>query len=777
MKANDYPAWDWPAVVVLVLAVFTAAVRLDATSWTPDLGYVESTAVFGTILGAALGVRNFKISRIRWLAFFYSVFLLPLHLSRIIHGEETALGKLLSLAGRVSAACMLLFGKKPIEDHIFFVVTMAILFWVIGFYSGYRLMRGRDVFWVILLPTLAMLIIQYYDGYTLERIWGVGFYFFLVLMLAGRINLLNSRDRWADDGVVVGSDPEFDLNKYIVGFAAAIILLTWLLPAPAGVWPAAARFWKEINRPFESFQKRMDDVFAALDSNKAIQNVGVLYAEKMNLGRAAASGEKELFRVILPQSRHLREYWRARVYDAYQNGVWQLHASQNINFDPDEGSYVLLDVSPAAVEEYTFSWQIGQAATLVTPLLPVWVSRKGFVQTMVYPDAKTDLLTWNVDPALESGDQYIVRSMISNPTQKELRESGSEYPEWMKNRYLQVPAGIAVEYKRLAEKITAGLPTNFDKAEAITHYLRENITYSESISAAPPGVDPLVWFLFGWKSGYCNYYASAEVMLLRSVGIPARMAVGYSQGKSLGDGLYSVRARDAHAWPEVYFPSAGWVQFEPTTSQAVLVRPSGEMIAEDQRGGDAVDHYAEPGAEFRVDGGEEGMQDGAEVLGPVLWGGILHRWLIGITVFIVLCILILVVWRLQKKQSFARRLPRAIKYVFDYYNINNPTWMTNWLKWSEASAVERAFDSVNTALAWFHHRQPGHITPSERAVLLSKLLPEASDEIDILSHSLEQALFTPENVDLSGVLQARRRLLIFLIKKIIRRRLPVNAGD
>lgn len=774
MKARSYYSWDWLVVILLVMAIFTVSVRLDATGWTPDLGYVESTAVFGAILGAVLGISSFKISQVRWMVFLYSIFLLPLHLSRVVHGENTALGKLISLANRVYAVIVLLIGRKPIEDHIFFVVLMAALFWGIGLYCGYQLMRGGTVFSIIFPPTLFILIIQYYDGYKLERIWGLGFYFFLILMLVGRINLLNSRNRWAEVGVVVGSDPEFDLNKYIAVFAVIVIFSAWLLPVPTGVWPVAARTWKNITRPFESFQKRMDDVFAALESNKLSQNAGVLYAEKMSLGRTAAEGENELFRVVLPQNRRLREYWRARVYDVYQNGVWQLHASQNVNFDPAQGSYILPDISPAPVDEYIFSWQIGQTSTLVTPLLPVWVSRKGFVQEPLYADDTIDLFNWNVETPLQSGDQYTVRSVVSDPTQKALRESGNAYPEWMENRYLQVPAEIATEYKHLATQLTNGLPTNFDKVEAITSYLRNNISYSETIPAAPPGVDPMVWFLFGWKSGYCNYYASAEVMLIRSVGIPARMAVGYSTGKSLGAGLYSVRARDAHAWPEVYFPSIGWVQFEPTTNQTALIRPSGILSVDEENG--MEHHLAEPGAGFRVDNGPGEIPSEGDIPTSPFFGVFWRRWLFGIIACMMLSVLGIVAWRMQKKQSFAQRAPRVIKHLYDLYHLNSPTWLNNWLRWSEVSPAERSFHAINQALGWLNHPQPGHVTPAERACLLKSLLPEACDDIDILSRSLEQSLFTPEKIDFSVAVQARRKLLLKLMKKIFRQWLRIKIA-
>jgi len=107
--------------------------------------------------------------------------------------------------------------------------------------------------------------------------------------------------------------------------------------------------------------------------------------------------------------------------------------------------------------------------------------------------------------------------------------------------------------------------------------LRKNIDYSESVPPIPADQELIDWFLFDIRQGFCNYYASAEIIMLRSLGIPARLSVGYAQGEPIEDmsDAYLVRQRDAHAWPEVYFPSIGWVEFEPTASQPDISRLEG----------------------------------------------------------------------------------------------------------------------------------------------------------------------------------------------------------
>ena len=770
MKIYSYSRLDWLSAGLLVSIIFTAAVRLDTTDWTPDLGYVESLAVLGTLLGLALGLSQFRRLALQLLASLYTVFIVPMQLSQIILGEQTVLGRLASLYGRFSASVGLVVAAKPIEDHIFFVVLMSVLFWVVGIYSGYRLIRARTIYSVLLPSTIPILIIQYYDGYKPERIWGLAFYFFLALILTGRINLLNARDRWENEHIVAGNDPEFDLNRNIASVAAIIVLAAWLIPVPAVILPAAANAWHKFDEKFSTTRKRLDDMLAALNTSRIYAAPGDLYGDVMGLGRVASSGETEIFNVVVPANNLPRLYWRMRAYDTYQNGSWQTLYSQNMPFDPETGSFVRTDMMPVPVAEFTFTWQSSQSAMLVTPSLPVWTSRLGSIQITRSLGGETDPLSWSASQALHSGDSYHARGWMSNPTQKGLRESGTDYPTWITERYLQVPEELAPAFSRLATQITADMPSNFDKAEALTDYLRQTITYVETVPAAPVGVDPLAWFLFDQKSGFCNYYASAEVLLLRSIGIPARMVVGFSEGKKGNYGVYSVRSQHAHAWPEVYFPNLGWVQFEPTAIQSVLVRPSGEVVS---------GNFTNPQPDFPNGTGinsprarEEADSDPTvSTRSPRFLGLTAADWLWVIISGIAIVVLGVLAWKMQQRQSFTQRIPRAFKAIYSFYNIKSPAWVDRWVRWSEVSAVERAFHAINQCLGWLKKPQLDDVTPTERAIFLKALVSEASEDIELLSSALEKTLFTPEPADVSEAVRASWRLRFMTIRKIVRRRI------
>jgi transglutaminase-like putative cysteine protease len=176
---------------------------------------------------------------------------------------------------------------------------------------------------------------------------------------------------------------------------------------------------------------------------------------------------------------------------------------------------------------------------------------------------------------LHRGDTYTATSLMSNATAIQLRSAGTTYPEWVLRLYFYVPDSITDRTIELARDIVAdaGATSPYDQAKAIENWLRVNIEYNEAIPQPPRGQDPVDWVLFDLKEGYCNYYASSMIMMLRSLGIPARMAAGFAQGTwDPEQQLFVVQERDAHTWVEVYFPGYGWIEFEPTAAQAPLNR-------------------------------------------------------------------------------------------------------------------------------------------------------------------------------------------------------------
>lgn len=144
-----------------------------------------------------------------------------------------------------------------------------------------------------------------------------------------------------------------------------------------------------------------------------------------------------------------------------------------------------------------------------------------------------------------------------------LRAAGNDYPDYIKETYLQLPR-LDQRIAPLAWQITARKTTPYDKAVAMEIYLRSKYGYTLDLKGKL-GDDPLAHFLFETRAGHCEYFASSMTIMLRTLGIPAREVNGFLPGEYndlAGD--YVVRASDAHSWVEVFFPDTGWVTFDPT---------------------------------------------------------------------------------------------------------------------------------------------------------------------------------------------------------------------
>jgi hypothetical protein len=223
-------------------------------------------------------------------------------------------------------------------------------------------------------------------------------------------------------------------------------------------------------------------------------------------------------------------------------------------------------------------------ATGSTPLVPfagdpASVNRPGVAFGSVSGPASSDLLTVDevqLERPIVVGTTVVTSAYTSTATAAQLRAAGINYPSWT-NQYtvMQDDVGLNVEaIRNVARQWTAGGPTDpYDEALEIQQQLRDPTHFQYTLN--PPqepssDVWPVVYFLTISHKGYCQYFASAMGSLLRSLGIPTRLVSGYGPGESQslnGRSLQNqkeVTTSDAHSWVEAYFPTYGWIPFEPT---------------------------------------------------------------------------------------------------------------------------------------------------------------------------------------------------------------------
>ena len=180
---------------------------------------------------------------------------------------------------------------------------------------------------------------------------------------------------------------------------------------------------------------------------------------------------------------------------------------------------------------------------------------------------------------LQEGDRYRVAGTLSIATPDQLRADGVNYPGWVRERYLQLPDDLPDRVYDEAARVTEGVTNPYDLAWAIQAYIRE-FEVDMGVRSAPSRRDAVDFFLFDLQRGYFDYFSTAMTVMLRTQGVPARVAVGYvldPEDLDVSTGVFSVRKNDAYSWVEVYFPTYGWVDFNPS-EELILVGTSLETL-------------------------------------------------------------------------------------------------------------------------------------------------------------------------------------------------------
>ncbi len=261
----------------------------------------------------------------------------------------------------------------------------------------------------------------------------------------------------------------------------------------------------------------------------------------------------------LPRADHPSPlYWRGVALDLFDGHSWRISPGGDALVRADDGGVLRVAEAGAGevVEQYIVTEPL-DSSVLFAASMPVAFVGTGINRVRVRNDSY--FLSLGSGVRME----YKAYSVVRPPTAAELRKAATDYPPPIKRRYLQLPP-MDGRVRDLALRITAADRTNYDRALSVRNYLRRNLSYTLRLDPGEEGF-PLEDFLFRGRKGHCEYFATAMVVMLRTLGIPARIVNGFLGGEwnEFGN-FYLVRASDAHSWVEAYFPPYGWVTFDPT---------------------------------------------------------------------------------------------------------------------------------------------------------------------------------------------------------------------
>jgi transglutaminase-like putative cysteine protease len=273
-------------------------------------------------------------------------------------------------------------------------------------------------------------------------------------------------------------------------------------------------------------------------------------------GRLVEQADVEVFSVRTEEP----AYWRLTSLDVFDGAVWTSKA----DYSEADGSL------PSLVQSGTETVEANQEFTieaLAAVWLPAAYEPRAFgteADVGVGYEPKSSTLIVNSDFDSSDGLTYAVRSAMPRYDRATLEALPDDVPPEIADRYLDLPDDFSPEAQRIAEEETAGATGPYEKAYDLQWYFQNNFEYSLDVQVGHSS-NRIEDFLASGV-GYCEQFAGSFAAMARSIGLPSRVAVGFTQGERDPDepGVFRVRGEHAHAWPEVYIEGAGWVAFEPT---------------------------------------------------------------------------------------------------------------------------------------------------------------------------------------------------------------------
>ncbi len=267
-------------------------------------------------------------------------------------------------------------------------------------------------------------------------------------------------------------------------------------------------------------------------------------------------------RVLFTVETNQRAYWRIAALDVFDGSLWRSQGQ----FRSANDSLPVDYPSSAPVDSVTSTFDLGELNVVWAPAayLPTRFENLSGGTGVNYESESATFIVDTNDQTVSDGLRYTVTSQIPIFTGDSLRQLAAESNQVVDGRYLELPADYSPLARETAEQLTVGMTSPYDKAIALQDYFRNNFIYDVDV-AKGHDIQRIADFLTV-RRGYCEQFAGTYASMARAIGLPARVATGFTPGDSdpNNPNRYIVRGKHAHAWPEVFIAGAGWVAFEPT---------------------------------------------------------------------------------------------------------------------------------------------------------------------------------------------------------------------
>ncbi|HYN63148.1 MAG TPA: transglutaminaseTgpA domain-containing protein, partial [Candidatus Limnocylindrales bacterium] len=589
------PREGWLAAVLLLVMLLTVGWSVQHVGWLDQADFLVPVAFYGLLLGALLGLSSLSVVAVLPASAILGSAIVLWTVGGEYFTDLSQGDRLAQLRGEAIDWIQILTDRGFAPQLTPYALGLGVIMWVTAFMAAYTLYRHHRVVDAILLVGAALLVNM---SATLTDL----FRYLIIFMLAAlllwlRAALVGREEGWQRRRVNENAEVPGAIMRSGLVFIVGSIVMAFVLTSVAVAAPLTA-VWNNLDTVWSGVRDELNVIFGGLNNGDSRFH-GTSFGPDFSISGEWTSSDDPVLTVAADKALYLR----AVTYDVYTGHGWAQSPGGERRVESDQlifPAYTPEKPSDGdAFDVATIEIQIQRTSgrTLFTTGYPI--SATAPVVVLESGD-KPFLGSLQATTSIPSGSSYGLRAAMSKATKAQLRSAATAYPAEIEQFYLGTD-GLTQRTRDLARQIVqeAEGDTPYDRAQALTDYFQGS-EFAYRI-VAPVSDDPnrdfVDFFLFDpdhGKVGYCEHYATAMVALARSVGIPARVAVGYAPGQRVdvpggehvpSSPVWQVRERNAHAWAELYFPGYGWQIFEATKTIPQIVRITGSVTPSASPGG------------------------------------------------------------------------------------------------------------------------------------------------------------------------------------------------
>ena len=558
----------WFALPIYILIISIYPLSLQQAEWVHTQEHFTWLAFSALFLGTLIGNGQMSTRRSALLGGIIGAVAILLTTTAASEGGIFR-DRLVRLAVAVNNWITQVLAGEAATDPTAFILFLGATVWSSTFVGSFALSRMLRP-WDVIVFTGFCLIVNVSMALT-NLIADLVVFSLASLVLLVRLHIVALQARWQRQNIVPSGEMDWRLLRGGLTWTMVLVIMALVTPR-VGAAEVLNRAYNVFESPYHRVEAEWQRFFAGVSGPSKLR--GVSFTDSIRLGQAPNLGDRPVMTVDAATG----HFWRAITYDFYTGNGWR-------TTETDKLDKIAPPVLGREKFDATFEMVAPHQNLLFGANEPVRATIPFQFQSGADHSYSTSLRAVR---ASQTSERYTVTSYVSVADKAVMRRASATYPDYIKQKYLQLPSTLPQRVRDLAHKVAGDGGNAFDKAEAIESYLRTTYRYAPTVRAPPPGRDPVDYFLFDLKEDFCEYFASSMVVMLRELGVPARVVEGYTTGTlDPTTGKYVVKELDAHAWVEVYFPLYGWIEFEPTPSQAPFLRLDSDAAGSDNPGGDA----------------------------------------------------------------------------------------------------------------------------------------------------------------------------------------------